>query len=164
MSTHRARLKARDFVTRLGLYIDPPVRLSELCHFLNVTVYEAESDNLDGALLSYLEKEKIKKRIIMVSKHVSYTRKRFTVAHELGHLLLHHTPVNFLLNQGPISDPAREAEANAFASELLMPIQAMRRLAPLNPNPRGLAATFAVSYESVCWRLKDLGLVDLLNN
>jgi Zn-dependent peptidase ImmA (M78 family) len=163
MSTQRARLKARDLVTRLGLYIDPPVRLSELCHFLNATVYEADSDNLDGALLSYLEEENTKRRIIMVNKDVPYTRKRFTVAHELGHLLLHHTPVNFLRNQGPIYDPAREAEANAFASELLMPIQAMRRLAPLNPNPRSLAAAFAVSNESVYWRLKDLGLIDLLS-
>lgn len=161
MSTQRARLKARDIVTRLGLYLDPPVRLSELCHYLNATVYEADSDNLDGALLSYQETDNTKRRIIMVSRDVTYTRKRFTVAHEIGHIILHHTPVNFLRAQGPIYNPAQESEANAFASELLLPIQAFRRLMPIT-RPRELAAIFAVSTESVYWRIKDLNLVDLL--
>lgn len=48
--------------------------------------------------------------IIFVSKHMPADRFRFTVAHELGHLCLHTIPTDSM-----------EDEANAFASEFLMP-------------------------------------------
>lgn len=59
-------------------------------------------------------------------------RQRFTIAHELGHLLLHegeevHVDKDFRVNlRSPLSSTAvsvEEIEANTFAATLLMPIK-----------------------------------------
>jgi len=161
MHTSKARLKARDLVMRLGLHDTPPVRLSHLCRLLNARVFEMESRALDGVLLSFLDGG-TRKRIIVVNRNIPRTRKRYTVAHEIGHLILHHAPVQFLRTNAPVVDSAREAEANAFASELFMPIQAVRRIVPVQRNLHRLAETFAVSTEAMLWRLKDLDLLDFI--
>jgi Zn-dependent peptidase ImmA (M78 family) len=70
------------------------------------------------------------KAIIGVEKTQPSTRQRFTVSHELGHLLLHdgkevRVDTNFRVNlRSPESSKAEdieEIEANAFAAALLMP-------------------------------------------
>ena len=48
--------------------------------------------------------------IIVLNRHLLGDRLRFTLAHELGHLVMHSVP-----------SPNMEKEANEFASELLMP-------------------------------------------
>lgn len=67
---------------------------------------------------------------IAVEKSQAPTRQRFTIAHELGHLLLHdgeevRIDRNFRLNfRSPESSTAEdieEIEANAFAASILMP-------------------------------------------
>ena len=61
-------------------------------------------------------------RVIIVNDHFSNDRKRYTIVHELGHLIMHH-PFS------PIADPDRnpEKEADRFASEFLMPELEIRR-------------------------------------
>lgn len=54
--------------------------------------------------------------VIFVSRHISGDRQRFTIAHELAHLVLHKNYFNEQM----------EAEANYFASEFLMPKQAIK--------------------------------------
>ena len=91
------------------------------------------------------------------------TRRRFTVAHELGHHVLGHGPrprdgaAQFnLLNY----DPA-ESAANRFAAELLMPAVAVRSLVV----DRGvtslskLSTVFNVSEVAMKYRLKNLELL-----
>ncbi|UNK28098.1 XRE family transcriptional regulator [Serratia plymuthica] len=48
--------------------------------------------------------------LIFINKNQPVDRYRFTLAHELGHLVMHRAPT-----------PTMEDEANAFAAELLMP-------------------------------------------
>jgi Zn-dependent peptidase ImmA (M78 family) len=48
--------------------------------------------------------------IIFIDSQQPRDRYRFSLAHEIGHLIMHHTP-----------HPEQEIEANRFASELLMP-------------------------------------------
>ena len=73
--------------------------------------------------------------IIAVEKQQSKARQRFTIAHELGHLLLHdgeeiRVDTNFRVNlRSPESSTAEdieEIEANAFAASLLMPDHFLR--------------------------------------
>jgi Zn-dependent peptidase ImmA (M78 family) len=70
------------------------------------------------------------KIIIGVEKTQPHTRQRFTISHELAHLLLHdgeevRVDTNFRINlRSPESSTAEdieEIEANAFAASLLMP-------------------------------------------
>lgn len=79
-------------------------------------------------------------------------RRRFSVAHELGHLLLHPDPAP--------GSPAHERQANAFAAEFLMPAQEVRPLLPTPVDVRALkevADGYGVSVAALLYRGKDLG-------
>ncbi len=89
-------------------------------------------------------------------------RQRFTVAHELGHFVLHRERVtDFRCASNSVFSASEalaqmEREANVFASNLLMPgdlfAQAIRS-APINLHYMSeLAARFEVSFEALCIR------------
>jgi Zn-dependent peptidase ImmA (M78 family) len=68
--------------------------------------------------------------VIAVAKEQPEQRQRFTIAHELGHLMLHegievrvdkHFRVNLRSGASSKAEDVEEIEANAFAAELLMP-------------------------------------------
>jgi Zn-dependent peptidase ImmA (M78 family) len=64
-----------------------PVEVEKIAKYLGVRVqYEPTDDDLSGFLLRDLSRNKA---IIGVNDKHSETRKRFTVAHELGHFILH---------------------------------------------------------------------------
>ena len=93
-------------------------------------------------------------------------RKRFTVAHELGHHLLNHTDSGHQFRDDPkafsINVPSStEVEANKFAAELLMPEVAVKHFVfkeGITSLPE-LAERFAVSTVAMQFRLKNLGLL-----
>ena len=93
-------------------------------------------------------------------------RRRFTIAHELGHLVLHSggnaAPAVFcrhLSSPEAATSEAIEREANHFAAELLMPDDLMRAaVAGGQTDPVGLGDRFEVSPEAAAWRLFNLGL------
>ncbi|MFB7844002.1 ImmA/IrrE family metallo-endopeptidase [Microbacterium sp. NPDC056052] len=60
--------------------------------------------------------------VILVGEHVPPDRQRFTMAHELGHAVMHDTEAS----------AEQEKEADAFAAEFLAPAAAIRREWP-NP-------------------------------
>lgn len=71
------------------------------------------------------------KRYLIALDDVNYdlSRQRFTLAHELGHIFLHHhTKYKYL------SDYIKEKSADAFAGELLMPREIMYKTAKFPPN------------------------------
>ena len=89
-------------------------------------------------------------------------RRRFTIAHELGHFVLHREQVTDFRCASSTVYSASEAlaqmerEANVFASNLLMPgdlfAQAIRS-APIDLHYMSkLAARFEVSFEALCIR------------
>lgn len=94
-------------------------------------------------------------------------RRRFTIAHELGHWVCQvqegrRQPIycRAVTADGDGRNPPEEREANVFAAELLMPRPAVRAaFAELADSPE-LAARFDVSQEAMRWRLYNLGLVD----
>lgn len=65
--------------------------------------------------------------VIGVANEQSKERQRFTIAHEIGHLLLHEgeevhvDKVNFRSSLSSTAEDVEEIEANAFAASLLMP-------------------------------------------
>ncbi len=107
---------------------EPPVDVEVLAKSLGVVIREESAeDNLSGFLLRDIKNYKA---VIGVNYKHSDNRKRFTIAHELGHLFLHegeqiHVDRGIQINlrneaasQGSL---IAEKEANLFAAELLMP-------------------------------------------
>lgn len=82
----------------------------------------------------------------------STVRKRFSVAHEIGHLLLGHPGQDNLFNLE--SKNPFEIEANLFAAELLIPFDWIKNdLKDLNVNIKDLAFKYWVSEEAMGWRI-----------
>lgn len=118
---YRDYQNARDAAWRLLIDAnvrDLPVQISPLCRQLGIPVklFRPEDGNdgkcflLDG------------RPVILVSDQVTPARQRFTVAHELGHILLGHVGKYRLVNREPDpKDNPIEQAANVFASRLLAP-------------------------------------------
>lgn len=95
-----------------------PIKVGELCKQLGVIVKYYEPDNDNDGYCAFIDDAPH----VFVSKHCSPQRKRFTIAHELGHILLGHVGKYKLVNREPSSsDNPIEHEANVFASRLLAP-------------------------------------------
>jgi Zn-dependent peptidase ImmA (M78 family) len=88
--------------------------------------------------------------------HVPW-RQRFTIAHEIGHLLLHHTHAKTCFRDVAFSGTSEEVAANRFAADLLMPLWMLEPLA-LTHGADGamLARIFEVSREAMDIRLSVL--------
>ena len=81
------------------------------------------------------------KPYIFVAQQKTPERARFDIAHELGHLVLHRY-------RGDALQPGEEDEANAFASEFLIPRASLHEYLRMNPTFDELLkvkAAFAVS-------------------
>lgn len=90
-----------------------------------------------------------------------YTRKLFTLAHELGHYFLHSDQDYDVLyrEKRPHEHPNQEKEANEFAAELLMPEPTIRLYWPVAESIQQLAEIFSVSYSAMEHRLRNLGFI-----
>lgn len=113
--------------------------------------------------------------VIGVNSNESPARQRFTIAHELGHLILHKdsvhfdTPAEVFLRNHLSSksvDP-KEIQANSFAAELLMPARFVKsefsheRTSSFSDEDivEKLATKFMVSSQAMTFRLANLGLM-----
>jgi Zn-dependent peptidase ImmA (M78 family) len=130
-----AREQAKILVEKLGLKA-PPVPVEKLAKALGVRIeYNPFDDELSG--MAFLRDGK---PIIGVNSKHHPNRQRFTIAHELAHVVLHrpHLETAVLIDKSrnfiprdPTSaegiDPL-EIQANAFASELLLPARLVRQV------------------------------------
>ncbi|MEO6728520.1 MAG: ImmA/IrrE family metallo-endopeptidase [Candidatus Dojkabacteria bacterium] len=85
-------------------------------------------------------------------------KQRFTVAHEFGHFILDHRIIMGELTQRIRlnSKIKEEVEANAFASELLMPSHLIRKeIIQSKDDILRLANKYKVSKEAMEWRIFD---------
>jgi hypothetical protein len=88
--------------------------------------------------------------------------RRFSIAHELGHLVLGHEESLSALCElrSPGQSAPLEAEANAFAAELLMPAALLRRRCEVSPVDleiaRSIARDFRVSLLAATRRFVEL--------
>lgn len=70
---------------------------------------------------------------IMYKRSVAEVRKRFTLAHELGHFALDHVGIG---ESSQHSSQSQEKEANEFANELLVPSEDLKKF--MKERPRDL--------------------------
>jgi Zn-dependent peptidase ImmA (M78 family)/DNA-binding XRE family transcriptional regulator len=139
----------------LKLTKDEPVKnIMSLLEQSGVIIYEIdEIEKFDG--VSFITDKGFP--VIIVNKNFSNDRKRFTIAHELGHILLHNE------NLFPISSYRdKEKEANIFASEFLMPEDEIKNsLRQLKMSDLGdLKSYWLTSMSSVIRKAKDLNFLD----
>lgn len=150
-----------------------PIDLNKICEYFNITVSEkAYSDQTIGEIHVSDSEYSIFYNPIE-NKYES--RKRFTIAHELGHYFLHRDKGSFVDNQATMSRHLSywslvEAEANDFAARLLMPVDhildAINEL--LENEIEELSETslvnylkdkFKVSETAMKYRLSNLGIL-----
>lgn len=156
--------KAKELLKEHGLYTVPvdPIKLAES---LNVEVYETnfKDENLSGVISK--DENKV---VILTALNECYNRTRFTVAHELGHLMLHMSERQVIEEYHRGNKKSKqEVEANAFAAALLMPIDLIKsyfeELDKTNLSDYRkisiLSEIFKVSESAVMYRMINLGLI-----
>lgn len=168
--TRTAESAARQLLTGLGIAALPVPVEAIAAHLGARIVHEPLDSTISGLLL-----REGGTNLIAVNSEHHPRRRRFTIAHELGHLELHKgdyivdstVRVNRRDTLSSMATDAEEIEANAYAAALLMPGDLVRQtLGQLRDsqisNPSRvvdtLAEQFGVSSEAMGYRLINLGL------
>ena len=127
---------------------DVPISLYKIIEYLKpeheLEVVRFPLESVDGILVVVEDQP-----TIGFNPSMAWVRRRFTIAHEVGHLLLGHTCTDPDLDNDP------EAEANQFAAELLMPLAILKIDYKAKPSPDYLAQKYIVSREAMIIHLME---------
>ncbi|ASQ30232.1 DUF955 domain protein [Campylobacter avium LMG 24591] len=102
-----------------------------------------------------------KEKKIFIEQTDYITRQVFSVAHELGHYILHNDGTSHISKRDTTSSQGidiKEIEANFFAANLLMPQDEVLRLTGLKFTLDSMASYFNVSPLAMQYRLEKLGI------
>lgn len=163
--------RARKFCDEHGIN-EYPVKIIEVCKSLGLSVFERYlPENVSGFIVVQDENfmDFNTNRLIAVNQYDNSRRKRFTIAHELAHYVLHKGENALYAHRDAGQHDRTETEANLFASVVLMPEELIRdSIEALGQEewddlgtflkPQYIASEFAVSYDAAAIRLKQLGL------
>ena len=141
-----------------------PVKLTELAMALGVSVRRSF---LDDSMSGMLERLPAGDYRITVNATHRITRQRFTIAHELGHFMLHRHLVGDGIDDNKAYrstqeglyhntsiGPKQETEANRFAANILMPRQVLdAEKSKEGATVSSLARLFEVSKQTMSIRL-----------
>ena len=179
---------ANTLIDELGIRRKAPIdvekvvsRLTEIKK-VDVQIHEEVFANSLHGVSAILVKEK-DRAIIAVNSVDSESRKRFSIAHELGHLLMHGNHEGLKVEKGiqpqlfnkvvyTRSDAVHnksEREANEFAAELLMPEDLITAdfKKSLQDNEDSLISVLAKKYKvseiAMQYRLNNLNLVEFVD-
>lgn len=138
-----------------------PVDVVAIANSNGISVSRASfSGTFSDLVYGFIEKNGSNVSITVNAKN-SPTRRRFTVAHELGHYFLHHKgeELEYLDLRSTVISP-EEREANQFAADLLMPEKEVKAEHEklMFPTVEALARKFDVSKQAMQYRLRSLGL------
>ena len=120
-----------------------------------------------GHRISYVEVEDHPESLVVdadgvceffLPRHTSPARDRFTVAHELGHLFLHHREGMGVARYNRSGTDLAEVEANWFAAAFLMPEGPFLEDVRLGTPIATIARSFRVSVAAADVRAKSLGI------
>lgn len=162
LETVEERLAAR-LIKRLGL--QPPIDVRRIASTYATVNFKQFPIQIDGLCLD-IKKAGVRPKI-WVSKEIGWVRQRFTLAHEIGHIIIPWHAGTILDDlEAPRrggSDPYRqmEAEANRFAAELLMPTTWVKETAARVDHAMGLMTTILqvadVSHQAALIRVERYG-------
>ena len=131
-----------------------PVDIVGLCRRMGIRVqHYTPTDGNDGYSTIFLGMPRI-----FVSRECSPERQRFTIAHELGHILLGHVGEHTLVNrEQSAKDNPIEQEANVFASRILAPACVLWALDARTPEQ--ISALCRISYTAATYRAERMALL-----
>jgi Zn-dependent peptidase ImmA (M78 family) len=132
---------ARKIIRKHSLVV--PFDLDELVkQYAKITYMEIPVDGVDGVCLNL--KAVKKNPTVIINENSARTRQKFTLAHELGHIIIPWHIGTFIddADENAASTDTlywqMESEANRFASELLMPFDWIFSLYQKNPETQFL--------------------------
>lgn len=128
-----------------------PTPLENICDYLNINLMFLRR----GARMDAVYMRGPQGPVIVINDAQHARRKRFSLAHEIGHLLLGHGPVAFKSDIQILRSARHEAHANRFAAELLMPKCLLKKYGFLKPEE--ICGLCQVSLEAARIRAEQLG-------
>lgn len=155
-----------------------PIPLDKIAGQFGIYIQEEELGNgISGILI-----REGNNTVIGVNESDVDSRKRFTIAHEIGHFVMHpgnelhidrKFKVNFRDKNSSLANNIEEMEANAFAAALLMPEKKINQFVNQkltqgidiedSDELQSIADKFKVSKQALLIRLSKLGLIEQLN-
>ena len=136
-----------------GLGLDPIPNLVEPLEERGIKVLAMDLPDVDGLTARVRRQKGAAASVIVVNQGDWGERQRFTVAHEIGHMVLDVFPE---LNE--------EKAAHRFAGAFLMPAETLRAAIGKHRKSMGwgelfeLKRVFGVSVQALTYRCKDLGI------
>jgi len=138
-----------------GLGNDPIPKLAELLEERGIKVMSLDMDDVDGLAAKVRRRDRGAARVIVIKRSTWSERKRFNLAHELGHMVLQVA-----------SGVDEEKAAHRFAGAFLMPADVLRAEVGVNRSSLSLGELvalkerFGVSIQALTYRCKDLGIIN----
>ena len=144
----KAKAEARKLLRDLGLSA-PPIDPEFVAESIGVDVVYVKFEGETASKISGFYD--VEEETIYINKEIGAGRKNFTIAHELGHHVMHReyaASENYTVmprnNHYEGEKPSEEKEADAFAAELLVPMTMLKRYNKI-VEPYELPTLFAVS-------------------
>ena len=161
MPINKGAVAAKNIINEFGIEDPKDFSVEELIYARDIIFEEKKILNSDGRIVFGKSKTKIS-----INSEMKYSgRRRFTLAHELGHFELHHNE-NTHLEDNPLTLDyfkygGQEYEANQFAVELLMPsayFVSFTKGKQFSPDLlREIAEHFQTSLTSATFRYLEIG-------
>lgn len=142
------KAEANKLLQKLWVQAPDEIDLESLAHMAGkLRIEEGGLENADGRIVANASSG-----IIRVKPGMNHGRRQFTIAHEIGHYILHpregldreDISTNFTL----WNDRSEETEANVFAAELLMPEFLFRPLAAKRAPSIALVDRLAAAFST----------------
>ncbi|RZT92376.1 uncharacterized protein DUF955 [Ancylomarina subtilis] len=161
MPINKGAIAAKKIINEFGLENPQDFSIEELIYARDIIFEEKKILNSDGRIVFGKSKTKIS-----INSEIKYSgRRRFTLAHELGHFELHHNENTHLEDNTLTLDyfkyGGQEYEANQFAVELLMPsasFVSFTKGKQFSPDLlREIAEHFQTSLTSATFRYLEIG-------
>ena len=156
-----AKAEAQKIIDYYGIISPENIDLNIIAAGLGVYIEEKDIEGAEGRIT-----HNGKNGIIAVNSRIDYTpKKRFTIAHELGHFRLHKSTKLFGCTKETFfdfqNDRSQETEANVFAAELLMPETIFRKYVKGKMISQKLLSDtstfFGTSLQSTAFRYAETG-------
>lgn len=141
----RARMKAAALID--AYRIERPDQLEDLAWLLGAQVVEG---SLRGSL-ARVARFRDRSRIRLSHSHVEPGQRRFSIAHEIGHVVLEHDRSATCARDGMRAadgDSLIEEEANVFAGDFLLPTKLVRKRCEVSPVDLGVVEAIAEEFHT----------------